>query len=344
MADDPNTTPRLYSLSDQDADALDILMEAHAGMPPLRLADENPSVSPVNIAKTRQGQNLLQIMSLLAKHPARDPAADLVQRTLIKISDDQKRQGLLYQTLGVGGGGNSFGLSEFITVAAVIMISFSLIWPALENNRTQARQLACARNLAATGAAIGQYAADHRNTLPRGQVTPGSVWWNVGHGTDEPEGPIQSNSAHLYLLIRGGYAHPQSLTCPENSKAPHHLNMHAHDWQHPEAVSYSYQNQYTASPYRLDKIGDMVILGDKNPLFTPNDPGIGLRYRDDLSDSTASPAHGGRGQNVLAASGSVLWRDVPVMDNGDNIWLIEGVRSYNGTETPHIPHDTFLVP
>jgi len=107
-------------------------------------------------------------------------------------------------------------------------------------------------------------------------------------------------------------------------------------------VSYSYQNQYTTDAPRLSNLGDMVVLADKNPLFLV-EPMRGLSQRDDLPDTTPSTLHGSRGQNMLSATGAVVWSASPMMRD-DNIWLAAGVNHYNGTEVPSSVLDSFLVP
>ncbi len=346
---DPTDMPAkpITTLSPADRQAVDALIEAAArGTAALKLAgfdEDATTVMPLPAGDGTRAERASKLLALIGHCPTVNPSDDLVHRTLTKINTEGFKQPV-YQSFGYGLAGPSFRWSDLLGVAAVIMIGFSLIWPVLERSRADARRIECANNLAAAGAAIGSYAADHSNTLPRGNIQPGSVWWNVGQAASE-EGPIQSNSAHLYLLIREGYAHSHALTCPDNVNAPDRLDPHNHDWASAPAVSYSYQNQYNEQPTRLDGIPDMAILADKNPLFAAQAArGIGLAYRGDLAPNTASSSHGERGQNILTASGQVLWSESPVIGDNDNIWLIRGVDQYQGTEVPDAPQDAFLVP
>jgi hypothetical protein len=82
------------------------------------------------------------------------------------------------------------------------------------------------------------------------------------------------------------------------------------------------------------------LLADHNPLFdnkkcsTPLTPESNSLSHDD-----------GAGQNVLYGDGRVHWSETPLVPpSGDNIWQIEGIERYNGTEFQGRPTDAFLVP
>ena len=272
---------------------------------------------------------------------------DLVQRTLARVQDAKQRQRFAQQVHALTTKDRPvfFWWRELLTMAGIILIATALLLPTLDRMRADARQVACANNLAMAGRAFGGYAADHNNALPRGKVKPGTVWWNVGQ-TKESEKPSQSNSAHLYILVRGRYLGADHLACPDNPwVSHHHMNASMHDWPTARAVSYSYQNQYTSQPMRLDRLPVMAILADKNPLFVKqSENGIGLAYRKDLDPVSSSIFHNQRGQNILTTAGHVLWKDQPIGPNGDNIWLIRGVHDYHGVESPRDTDDSFLVP
>ncbi len=205
-------------------------------------------------------------------------------------------------------------------------------------------RIACEANLAASGRAFGQYAADYLDVMPRGRIEQGSPWYRVGY-TYSDILPVRSNSANLYMLARMRYVDPTTLSCPENAHAPRHMTADMYDWSRPDAVSYSYQNQFAARASRMSEYPNMAMMADKNPRFNirPED-GMKLYYLSVLPDSTVSSMHTMRGQNVLYADGSVWWATHPIMPNGDNIWLADGIDSYNGTETPSAADDAFLVP
>ena len=334
------------TLCPDDARVLDSVIEALSHQPSLRLTSQplDTNDHDGNHPAKQRCEKLACVLGLLDRCPDEPAPADLVQRTIAKARSAQQRQRFTQQINALSGGTPGFRWSDMLTTAAMVMIGISLLWPALAKTRDEARRAACANNLAATGAAIGQYASDFGNALPRTNAKPGSIWWNVGQQAENSDDSVQSNSAHLYLLIRQHYISPNKLDCPDNPHANTHT-AHAHDWDSAPAVSYSYQNQYTEQRQTLDRMDDMAILADKNPLFTTAaNNQKGLTYRGDMAPQSSTTFHASRGQNVLTSSGRVMWAKRPVMPNGDNIWTIRGVDQYHGVEAPEDMNDSFLVP
>ena len=343
-------TTDLVSLSPADAQVLDMLLGSLADQPSLKLAQWQASatqgVPEDTSAEKERIKKISQVVGLLSCCDAQAAPNNLMQRTLERVEEARQRQRFnqQVQALSGGGSGGRFRWTELLTVAAIMLIGASLLLPVLNRMRSDARQVACANNLSVAGAAIGRYGADHGLTLPRGKVRSGTVWWNVGQ-PNRPEGLVQSNSAHLYILVRKHYLHSDSLRCPDNPWATDRLDDTMFDWPNAKAVSYSYQNQYTPKATRIDQVSEMAILADKNPMFVSrSDNAQGLTYRADLAPTTSSVFHQGHGQNLLTTSGRVMWQTKPIGPNGDNIWLIRGVSSYRGVETPQDADDSFLVP
>jgi hypothetical protein len=292
-----------------------------------------------NHGRERQ-RRVMQLLQVLDICPSGDPPPDLVATTLSRVDMARAAQ---RSALGVGAlrmPAIPLSWSEVGAIAAMLLIGISLALPVLGRQRQDARMTACASNLAVTSMALHQYAADFEGVLPRGQAQPGARWFNVGGEFAEGQ-PVESNSAHLFLLARAGYISPDAMVCPENRAAPTRLPADRHDWPTSESVSFSYQNQYAAAPTRPQRTPKLAILADKNPLFAVSSAGFRQR---DLSSTTRSAAHAGRGQNVLIADGHVKWMTDPVLANGDNIWMAAGVNRYTGRETPSAFDDAFLVP
>lgn len=307
------------TLGPADAAAVDALLSGETG-----------TCEPARMARVQA------VLKLVSACPAPAPGDDLVARTLHRVARSkpwsQRLEPLRFASF-------PFSLAEFGAVAAMIIVGVSLTLPALVRHRGEARRVACQSNLALAGMALERYAADFAGYLPRGDVRPGSPWFNVGQ-THRGE-PVESNSAHLYLLARHGYVNPQTLNCPENAHAPVRLARDAYDWPSAEAVGFSYQNQYSARAIRVDDNPALAILADRNPLFVVR-PGEGIQQRGLQADSP-SFAHGGRGQNVLVGAGQADWKTRPVMPGGDNIWLPRGRFGFAGNETADF-NDSFLVP
>jgi len=340
MDEQRNQDDRVPSLSEADAAAVDAFLEARAaaartsagvgGSPPMAPAEQSPRAAA--------------LFALVGSYGDTFPPASLVDSTVNRVA-------VAASALRITEAANeprrlsmpslSLRLPEILTVAAMIVIGTSLALPVLVRTREDARRFACEANLTMAGGALLRYAADHDDIIPRGRAMPGVAWWNVGM-TPRRGGTVESNSAHLYLLVRGGYVSADTLACPEYADAPRGMNDRMHDWPRYEAVSYSYQNQYSKEAVRLSHAPSIALLADKNPLFSVMRE-QGLHMRQDIPATAASSTHDGRGQNVLASSGAVRWMAEPVFA-GDNIWLADGVHHYTGTEGPAGPDDTFLVP
>ncbi len=297
-------------------------------------------------------------LAVIGRDPVSPPATDLVQRTMQRLADARQRQRFAQQIAmlrrDAPARGFGFQWRELATTAAVILIGLSLAIPVLDRGRADARRIACSGNLAAAGMGLNQYASDHRGAMPRVLAQPGQDWWRVGE-TAAPGQPTRSNSAHLYVLVRTRYVKPNTLNCPDNTHAPRAAvgAIERHDWRDATAVSYSYQNQFTAEPIRLDRAPNLAVLADKNPLFVIQMQRLDFDSKLPPTASSRLHARVGPGQNILIAGGHVSFNASPVVTAPqapvpDNIWLPDSnpvQRTYTGNETPAVPdRDAFLVP
>lgn len=320
--------PRITDLSEGDRRALDALVQA--GLDSQNVpADHRP-----------RAERLAATLSLLDHMPEERTGDLLAARTLQRIERRRQQDRFTQQIEGLaagGGGFSGFRLSDAAAAAAVFLISISLLWPMLSSARGTARQIACQSNLAAAGLGLTTYGADHEGAMPATQANLGDPWWLTGRF--DSEGNAQSNSAHLYVMVRDGYARMGDLCCPENPDATHNADPKARDWAHNDACSFSYQNQYTSRKPRIGRGPTIAALADKNPFFAPG------TYRFELEHDTNSRNHTHRGQNVLLTSGEVLWLTRPVLRDNDNIFHAgdKGLDYYTGVEAPAHEADSFLV-
>ncbi|MBI1374991.1 MAG: DUF1559 domain-containing protein [Phycisphaera sp.] len=336
----------IHILSPQDQSALDALMEVGFNADAVRAEDAQHG---------ERAQRLVALLGTLNALPDEDAGDLLVERTLQSIRqhryDDHVAQP---DEMHVSGGGLPFKLPELIAVAAMLMICLSILWPILAHARATARQIACQANLAQVGLGLTAYARDNNDQMPATRARLGDPWWNVG--STSRDGYAQSNSAHLFTLVRNGYATLGDLHCPENQSETLAYTDGMTDWPDARHTSYSYQNQYTKDRPRFDKGDTMAVLSDKNPFFRP---GSAEKFDMALKPSRNSNNHAllgrfenGRnvgGQNVLLTNGSVTWMDTPILhkqQNTDNIFHAgsTGQDYYTGLEGPSDRNDSFLVP
>lgn len=351
------------TLCPQDAAAVDALLEYGGGAagPVVTPGSREDGVaarvgptSPTNDISSgiaddaRRLERVRSIFALMGACPAPEAPADLTARTLQTISDLKRRERVI-EAASVAPMGRSFRLGEIAAMFAILLIGASLLWPSMDRSRQEARQLACESNLGLAGRAMFSYAADYDDTLPRRGSWPGAIWWNVGKHADVPDTlgqPIESNSAHLYTLVRKTYAPAEMLSCPDNAAAPRGGTMSSslNDWTCNKAVSFSYQNQFTPKPTRASRAPTIALLADRNPHFAPRCGVNGPGFDTGIPADAPSYQHRGRGQNILLAGGQTVWTQTPVFPNGDNIYLLNNVSTYLGNETTADEQDTFLSP
>ncbi len=352
MPDTPDL-PRITPLSPQDAEVLDALMAIRASG---ASSGPMPSVEPERVEKVEALLGLLgQADTVL---PGEEPSEDLVQQTMAKLDEARQRARFAEQVemLSTPQPTTGVGIRQVLTAAAVFLLSLSLLLPILERNKQNAWKTECQNNLSHAGRAFGQYAASSQGLLPRLDTQPGQDWWHIGQNAtgEQPPQVVRSNTANLHLLIQADLIAARQLACPTNQYADSQAlaavgGPGSYDWHSPQQLSYSYQNQFTPEPMRLDADPSMALLADKNPIFLIQRDRLAINRR--AHALSASEAHNERGQNVLLASGGVLWSSSPVVDRGpgrgqDNIWLLQDVDfdQYRGNEYADDGLDSFLAP
>ena len=320
----------IAQLSPDDQQALDALIENQ-----FDAAAVGADLAP----RTAQ---LTQLLGLL-EHLPEEPTGDLLTERTIQAVERARQRANVAQQIDMlsrprGGLSLGFRLTDVAAVAAIFIVSLSLMWPMLESARATSRQIACQANLGLAGHGFATYAADHDGAMPATFFRAGDPWNEINRFDNQ--GNARSNSAHLLVGHRTGYMSLNALRCPENPHAPRSLGIDARDFPNLKAISYSYQNQYTHRRPRLYSFAEMAILADKNPVF-----GADETCRWELSSRTNSYNHTRRGQNVLMTDGRVAWLASPVISR-DNIFHIGGggYDYYTGCEAPADIDDAFLVP
>jgi hypothetical protein len=254
--------------------------------------------------------------------------------------------------------------SDLVSVAAVLLIAGSILWPLASSVRQHQQRTACAGNMMSIAQALGVYAGSNSDAMPvaaagwGGWLAPRDArWWSVGSPG--------SNSANLFSLARLGYASTSSLACAGNPHASADEAKAAKgdapsDWSTLEHVSYSFQIRAPQGAMAwAGGDGSRIVLADRSPVVLRAVRG------EVIFPMQNSPNHGGRGQNVRRADGSHSWLVTPIDGggagrNGNNIWLPSQIESLlkraeqmhtgqrlapiEGREVPSSDHDTFLGP
>ncbi len=325
-------------LSVDDQEALDALMLAGF------------SARRVPSALRGRAQKIEAMADLVAHTPvANEVRPDLVEATTLAVLRTPKAVRSVEPS---GWRGSGWRFADLVSVAAVLLIGTSVLWPVASSVRAHSLRTGCASNLASVATAMGTYAGDFGGQLPMATAGfGGGTWWNVGSG------PGKSNSANLFTLARAQYATLTDLACGGNENAVRgRCGEGAQDWRSLSEISYSYQilDREAGDTATWSRQPDSIILADRSPVTLRAARGEAIYTLEN------SPNHDGRGQRVLRNDGSTVWLSSPEY-LGDNIWLPgqlealiakaremqrSGLKSgmIRGNELPVSPNDAFVGP
>lgn len=243
--------------------------------------------------------------------------------------------------------GRLFGRSplrwrEFAAAAACIALLIGTLWPGLSTLRSRSQRVMCAGNLGSIFRGASVYQEVFAGALPYAGCVDGARWLPSGP-TDKP---FLSNSRHMFLLVKLQQGpKPGDFICPADRNAiPAEPILDAdlakrYDFASAANVSYDSLNLCGPTPNLRPRV-PLVYVSDPNPLF------IGARFNSAVNaDTTNSPAHGGRGQNILTTVGNTEFLRTPFFGaRKDNVWLAGDIRYYTGTEALVDDEDVQLVP
>lgn len=318
-------------LSQEDRDAIDALVESGFATPVSTSTSGDDS---------SRAQNIRQLLGALDALPDEKPGDLLSARTLQRIKESRQQAHFAEQVNVLASGANrgGFRLRDIGAIAAMMLLSVSVVMPLLSGSRESARQVACQANLGLAGRAFSMYANDYQNATPSTKANLGDPWWLTNQFNRD--GSTRSNSAHLYVLVANDYLDLEKLACSDNEQALTETTDDMRDWPDFDAISYSYQNQFTSTKPRLDGSHLTAILADKNPFFEPG------KFNLEMTPLTNSINHDRSGQNVLLSNGAVIWLKTPLLNEVDNIFHAgdDGLDYYTGLEAPSTADDSFLVP
>ncbi|MHC4996434.1 MAG: hypothetical protein ACYTGQ_15415 [Planctomycetota bacterium] len=315
------------NLTRQEQDAIDALVESNF----------DPTQAPQNLQP--HTRNISDLLSTLDHLPDENPGDLLAARTLQRIDEHRQHSHFAQQVdaLASGAARPAFRLRDIGAIAAMMILSVSVIMPLLSGSQQTAQQVACQANLGLAARAFSLYANDNNNAMPATKANLGDPWWLTNQFNKD--GSTRSNSAHLFVLVSNDYLDLKKLACSNNENAQTESHENQRDWNNHGAVSYSYQNQFTSLKPKLDGSTLVALLADKNPFFEPG------KYNLEMTPLTNSANHERQGQNVLLTNGSVIWLTTPLYES-DNIFHAgdDGLDYYTGLEAPATPEDAFLVP
>lgn len=267
---------------------------------------------------------------------------DLTARALGRIASQRRSNAVrARRELPAGLGRPTFSLRELgaLAAAAVLMACLFIPWARQARRRALAGQ--CASNVGQIGTAMDNYTLANNGMLPAVD-RPGAAW------LPGSKRPAVSNSAGLYRLVRSRYAPAAVFQCaadPGAAGAAFPVSLDANDFSAAKFISYSYHYALDArllssrSAVMVRVARKMPVLSDSTPLFKDG------RFRPERLDQLSSDNHDQSGHNVLFLDWHVEWHDCPTVGVGDdNMYMVQGIRDYNGTEAPANDTDSFLLP
>jgi hypothetical protein len=275
------------------------------------------ALGPLSASDRARVDALLNLFGLLNDYPVEDPEDALVHATLALVDrherDRSVRMSLEARSGRTRGRGIAGRVPDLVTVAAVLLIGVSVVWPLASMVRRHGIDTGCANNMRVLGNAFAAYAAEYDNAMPVVQAGLGAGGWDDFR-----------NILHLRPLIEYGYCDEGHFDCPGHRDHDRYSASYSYRWQDPANLQ-----TWGVGPRT-------VTLGDRNPVV---DAALAGRVVPALSISIN---HGGRGQNVLQSDGSVDWLDEPRLGR-DNIWLPDGHLKLEAGARPTSPNDTFLT-
>jgi hypothetical protein len=243
-------------------------------------------------------------------------------------------------------------LGKRLAIAALFMIVGSVLFTSFKAVTSYARHKSqnqqCQQKQASIFEGLSNYISDHDGKQPFVATANGAPWWKVGDQGSQN----QSNTRHIYLLVREGYVDISDFMCP-GCKGSTNLQMTPEQTQtlkdFPDRNFITFSLTINSGALANERLQcRKVILADRNPLFEtlPQNYNTPLKIRLNKKLLTAnSYNHNSRGQNVLFGDGRVEFlktRHIGISE--DDIFTLQDTDIYQGYEVPSRATDFFLAP
>jgi len=269
-----------------------------------------------------------------------EPPADLVERTMARIRGAKQTDALLAreQLARRDVIRPTFSMREIAAVAGIVLVigvTFSVWFRQADRHRLQTQ---CAQNVVRIGTGLAGFADRNDGYMPAA-TAPRQRWLPAANE------PAVSNSSALFQLVKDRSVDPPSFQCPAVGGDSFAVEPGMTDFPAGKYVNYSFQHSlgpkglWREDPRLNGVTSSMAILADSSPVFCNG------QFRSECVGRPAGDNHGGAGQTVLYLDGHEDFKTkASVGVGGNNIYLVDGVNDYKGTERPASPTDSFLLP
>ena len=297
--------------------------------------------------------NAIKPLDILENEPCPDELAESTIQQLNNIADSNrnKLQKLLAKeqnknvTVKIGLWRN---WSELAAVAAAILLIAGVLVPTLGVARQKYQQKQCKTQIGSIFKGLSNYIMDYDGKTPAVATVEGAPWWKVGDQGSEN----QSNTRHLYLLVKCDYVKLIDFSCPGSKKSKLSKITSSQikvfkDFPDSELIDYSFQincNNTSKSNLHCRR----VLMADRNPLFEKLPKDLSRQFKlllDRELLTLNSINHNRHGQNVLFGDGRVEF--IKTRSTGiakDDIFTLQDTDVYRGCEVPSCQTDFFLAP
>ncbi|MHC4142335.1 MAG: hypothetical protein ACYSUF_10830 [Planctomycetota bacterium] len=181
----------------------------------------------------RRVDSLVSLFELLGDYPVEDADESLVHATLARVDrcEEQRASRMAFSEAAEANelpARSRFRMPDFVSIAAVILIGASIVWPLTSHLNRRSIDTGCANNMRRMGLAFDQYASDFDGAMPIAQAGMFSNWNTT-------------------------YCDRSYLNCP------------GHKGPYGESYSYQWHVPGHRMIWGVDRV--TLMLGDRNPLI-----------------------------------------------------------------------------
>lgn len=280
---------------------------------------------------------------------------DLAERTILRLNNAGRSSQLRLQQLlageqarGVARKGTFLrNLGKMVAAAAVFLVALGAFQSSSNFARQRYNENRCRAQMGSIFRGLSDYIAENDGQMPVVAAEAGAPWWKVAHQGEENH----SNTRCMWVLVKSGHVDPADFVCPGRRQKPvirFELIRVENYNDFPSRQHMAYSNRICCKIPTVDTLARKVIIADLSPLFEalPSDSSRPLRIRvDEGLLKVNSINHNYRGQNILVGDGSTRFLRSRLHGiTRDDIYTLQNIQTYNGTERPTREDDNFLAP